>query len=249
MKVYIVAKLQAVEKGEIIGYRIINIETEEVNDVQTRRLCQMVEYTGVEVVNGDVNLQEEKIRINQGSEDAYPTILIKTGEFVKGNMAHTVLGKNIDGAYVVVNPIGIVSGMSEKNVINLSNSKGLTNAKVSKGRLAAKKGSITDIVGFNYNYLEKKFKTENNRGYVQEWLVRIIKNGEPYGRKGVLVNDNDTLVEFISLDSSQFVGRYYLSTMLEHDIRYGLDLHGGVDAWSIESKHLKEILKWLGTIK
>jgi hypothetical protein len=249
MKFYIVALLKDVKNGPIVGYRVVNVATEEFHDVPTRRLCQMVEYNGVEIKNAEVNFEDETIKITQGSESVYP-IILRNGAFVNNNYAFTVIGKNINGAYVLVNPLGIVHNAPESKVISISKSKGLTNAKISKGRVSAKKGSITDIVGFNYNYLEKKFSTPNNMGYVKEWLVRIVKPGEPYGRNGCLINeDNEILVEFISLDTGQFISRYYLRTMLEHDIRYGLDLDGGVDAWTIEAGHFKEIYNWLNTIK
>ena len=71
------------------------------------------------------------------------------------------------------------------------------------------------------------------------WNVRIVRNGEHYGRNNCLTHDeNDPLIEFFDMtvrpdlwgDEGYFVSRYYLSTLLEdaNELREtGLCLHGG----------------------
>jgi hypothetical protein len=44
----------------------------------------------------------------------------------------------------------------------------------------------------------------------------------------------------------QFTGaRYYLSTMLEHGSGAGLNLHGGVDDWTLDSVTFRKVRDWL----
>lgn len=100
-------------------------------------------------------------------------------------------------------------------------------------------------------YIEQKFNTPNNYGYVKAWLVRIISKGQYHGAYNTICHDNDKkLVEFISLDTNQFVSSYYLDTLLEGaNPNVGLNLYGGVESWSIDNKNYSEIIKWLKTQK
>ena len=43
----------------------------------------------------------------------------------------------------------------------------------------------------------------------------------------------------------QFVSSYYISTFLEVDDNYGLDLDGGSDSWSISGKNITEVKAWI----
>ena len=245
----IIARIKIGEKEEVGGYRVINVDTEETGDLQIRRLCQIVEYNGANVLNAEIDTNNEIVKITQGAEEVYPTFIHPSGRFLDDNMSVTIMGKNIDGAYKVANPMGIVHTMSEEKLLKLAETKGLTNAKVVKGKIVAKKGKVDNIIGFNYNYTEKDFATPNEMGYVKKWKVRLIKTGEPYGVSGNMVNDKETMVEFISVDTNQFVSRYYLSTILEdYPSNRGLRLYGDVNAWTIDAENYAKIRKWLSKI-
>lgn len=88
--------------------------------------------------------------------------------------------------------------------------------------------------------------------------VRLVFQGETYGRRGCLIHDKkdplvefyDTRYDFEDFDGlGQFVSRYYLSTLLERDTdfeggSYGLQLDGGSDNWYVTSENMDEILSW-----
>ena len=74
--------------------------------------------------------------------------------------------------------------------------------------------------------------------YGLELVTRAVAKGGKYGLNDCLTHDEaDPLVEFYSRDTfgpdkHQFIGRYYLSTLVD-DGRHvtGLCLHGGVEEW------------------
>lgn len=83
--------------------------------------------------------------------------------------------------------------------------------------------------------------------------VRILRKGEKYGLNDDLTRDgNEPLVEFYDLDyqddywpRGQFVSRYYLSTMLEHEPDTGLDLDSGVKAWYVDKETMDQVMDWI----
>lgn len=78
----------------------------------------------------------------------------------------------------------------------------------------------------------------------RSWFIRVVERGHCYGRDGCLTHKHiDPLVEFYdaSTPKTQFVSRYYLSTLL--NAKDGIDLDGGVDAWKVDD--LGPILAWL----
>ena len=89
----------------------------------------------------------------------------------------------------------------------------------------------------------------------QDWTVRVIFEGDKYGRDMCLVHDDaEPMIEFYDADYDfdtdtdgkvlgQFVPRYCADTILE-DIKTtnGIDLHGGVPKWTIEKICYREIL-------
>lgn len=93
----------------------------------------------------------------------------------------------------------------------------------------------------------------------RKFNVRLIQQGERYGRNGVLVHDEaDPLVEWFdatyandpgffdvnSIGCGQFVSRYYLTTMLEHRPDFGLDLHGGEPVWKVSAENVRDALDY-----
>lgn len=58
---------------------------------------------------------------------------------------------------------------------------------------------------------------------LQEFIVKIVKNGDSYGKDNCLINTDETMIEFYKND--YFVSRYYISTF--NDIVRGLDLGQG----------------------
>jgi hypothetical protein len=96
----------------------------------------------------------------------------------------------------------------------------------------------------------------------REFRVRIVKEGEAYGRDMCLIHDKvDPLVEFYDVKHEfdvapdgaplgQFVSRYYLSTLMGEGALsgpsiftedQGLNLDGGVDVWSIDAIGMADV--------
>lgn len=87
--------------------------------------------------------------------------------------------------------------------------------------------------------------------------VRLVRQGEQYGRNGVLTHDQpDPLVEFYDAtyegkdpdtfagNLGQFVSRYYLHTLRGTDWRNAriLDLDGGVPEWKVTGQSVADAL-------
>lgn len=84
--------------------------------------------------------------------------------------------------------------------------------------------------------------------------VRIVKQGDKYGLRDQLTHDKPrTMLEFYDAthpeydetgnNRGQFVSRYYWSTINKENIKYDLDLNGGVESWTVDRKTLKTILR------
>jgi|TARA_R110000796_G_scaffold40635_2_gene100615 hypothetical protein len=86
----------------------------------------------------------------------------------------------------------------------------------------------------------------------QPWTIKIIAKNDAYGRDDCLTHDDDELmVEFYdgryieNFDpEGQFVSRYNLSTIANETDR-GINLHGGVDSWSVNASAMKSVRTWL----
>lgn len=89
----------------------------------------------------------------------------------------------------------------------------------------------------------------------------VAENGVPYRVVAVVDGKSKnfttaslgdrTLVEFYDrrytfTPDGQFVSRYYVDTMLEHS--GGLNLHGGVDSWSLDSVTFRQVRSWLQSL-
>lgn len=87
------------------------------------------------------------------------------------------------------------------------------------------------------------------------FIVRMVKRGQKYGLEDCLTNEkDDPLIEFYDSKSGftpygQFVSRYYCSTLLEGRrdplSTAGLNLHGGVDKWSVSADGMQKVVDWL----
>jgi hypothetical protein len=86
----------------------------------------------------------------------------------------------------------------------------------------------------------------------QPWNVKIVEQGDAYGRDNCLTHDRvEPLVEFYDGRytenfgaEGQFVSRYYVETILEGN-NTGLCLDGGVESWSIGDKGMEEVRDFL----
>lgn len=83
---------------------------------------------------------------------------------------------------------------------------------------------------------------------VGKFNVRIVRNGESYGRNNVLVHSQaEPLVEFYDSrylhegwdGKGQFVSRYYVSTLQQH--QGALSLHGGEPEWTVSSDEMQVV--------
>jgi hypothetical protein len=100
------------------------------------------------------------------------------------------------------------------------------------------------------------------------FTAQILRAGDSYGRDNCLEvgaeklnkysGGHPALVEFYDtrypfdkdknndLVLGQFIGRYYAATLLSNnEINTGLDLHGGVPDWGLDSKTLAKFLSWI----
>ena len=89
---------------------------------------------------------------------------------------------------------------------------------------------------------------------INNWTVRIVRKGDRYGLRDVLVHDGDEpMVEFYDArwterfgPRGQFASRYYVRTLAEHgDYSGGLDLHGGVPDWDVTGAEMAAVMGWL----
>lgn len=113
---------------------------------------------------------------------------------------------------------------------------------------------------------DNSMRITNEEG--RHFNVRIVRIGDRYGRDDCLTHgedkdDNSPLVEFYDLSHTakfgprgQFVSRYYVSTLLgrdeyvcnkgmEAEMGIGLNLEGGVAAWSIDADAMDVVRSWL----
>ena len=81
--------------------------------------------------------------------------------------------------------------------------------------------------------------------------IRVIKQGDHYGLNDCLTHDNEqAMVEFYDpryttdgfTPLGQFVSRYYVDTLVVHDVNTGLLLDGGVPEWSMSATELQSAI-------
>lgn len=97
-----------------------------------------------------------------------------------------------------------------------------------------------------------RFQASNGRN----WMSRIVRKGDRYGLDNCLVHgENDPMVEFWDLNHTdkfgpdgQFVSRYYVATLLTHELGIGLDLQGDIPEWKIDGHVMIGVLEWLRNV-
>jgi len=94
------------------------------------------------------------------------------------------------------------------------------------------------------------------------WTIRIVEQGDNYGREDCLTHDRaDALIEFFDTGSEfaakfppygQFVSRYFLTTLQGTDGYgqpfpgpYGLDLQGGDNNWKVSEEGMEAVMKFV----
>jgi hypothetical protein len=90
---------------------------------------------------------------------------------------------------------------------------------------------------------------------VSKFNVRVVNQGDKYGRDFCLTHDGDKpLVEFYDAryphtEFGQFVSRYYVSTILGTDgygdAKGGLSLDGGIPEWTVSAQDMDTVRNFL----
>lgn len=82
-----------------------------------------------------------------------------------------------------------------------------------------------------------------------KFSTRRVDKGDLYGKQGALIHEEDeAMIEFYDTRFpfdllGQFIARYYISTLLAHDAKKGLDLHGDVPDWKIDAASLQRVIE------
>lgn len=93
------------------------------------------------------------------------------------------------------------------------------------------------------------FENYNDRGYVNNWIARIVYDRGDHGSASEQLQerwDNTPIIELYSAESNQFISSYYCPTFLEDKNGNALSLDGGVPAWTLTYDDLGEIQDWVG---
>ena len=87
---------------------------------------------------------------------------------------------------------------------------------------------------------------------IGRWLVRIVPVGAENwnGHRNI---STAAMVEILDTENAhptfsprgQFVSSYYASTLLEHRDGAGIDLHGGVPAWTMNAGDVSQMLAFI----
>ena len=114
------------------------------------------------------------------------------------------------------------------------------------GELRQRRGTMTDTP------TTTRVQVPNGRPFT----VRIVREGDRYGRGDCLIHDEDeAMVEFYDATYAnngrfgphgQFVSRYYISTLLESPHRgRGLGLCGHEPAWTIDAGTMETVYEFI----
>ena len=101
------------------------------------------------------------------------------------------------------------------------------------------------------------FTVINDEG--RPWNIKILRKGDKYGRSNCLTHEDERpLVEFYDAlygpeqgfdEEGQFVGRYYVETILGEDgygsCAGGLCLDGGIPCWNIDAVSMNLVREYL----
>jgi len=87
---------------------------------------------------------------------------------------------------------------------------------------------------------------------IDKFFIRIVRDGDKYGRDDCLTHDGSPMVEFYdtrydhaaSRGRGQFVQRYYIETLLDGSTG-GLCLMGGVPEWGLSGEDMKIVREFL----
>ena len=93
---------------------------------------------------------------------------------------------------------------------------------------------------------------KNDKG--REFFIRVVMKGDRYGLKDCLTHTEDSpMIEFYDYTYAgdkdfgprgQFVTRYYAETLSGNvERKYGLDLCGHVNEWSVDEKACKPVIE------
>ena len=85
------------------------------------------------------------------------------------------------------------------------------------------------------------------------WNIRLVRNGETYGRTSSLTNDSGrTLIEFYDnrytegfTPLGQFVSRYYAEQMLSRPSGCSLSLQNDIPSWTVSGEEMDVLEGWL----
>lgn len=97
-------------------------------------------------------------------------------------------------------------------------------------------------------------ETMRVKGADREFVVKIVWKGDPYGRDLSLTNYDKPIVEFYDATYAetdafgpygQFVGSYYIETLLERDVDRPLSLWTSIPEWTVPAEGMAEVREWL----
>lgn len=294
MSLYVIARIgQMNSNGKWVnrGYKIFNTKTKDfkcmtVSDIKQHKL---------KLENATID--GEELKGTQGDLSRYTPLNF-------GNMkpvapcTMVILGKDSDGNYVLINHperednlLVVVSPKElKREVIRQTMMNGdkdsviIANAAI-KNRdnlknivISAISGTFDNVIIQYPRFIEQVFEFDNyeQMDAIKNWMVRVVRPNERYGRNYCLVNESsESLVEFYSLGDyrvpndngdlvidekkkqdlreafpiGQFVSRYYLSTLLEHNLDVGLSLEGSVKSWTLYADAFAQIYGWLISLK
>ena len=87
----------------------------------------------------------------------------------------------------------------------------------------------------------------------REFTLRIVWKGDSYGRDQSLRNHDRPIVEFHDSTYAgetfgplgQFIGSYYMETLLDRDERHDLTLWTSVPEWTVPAAELNKAMAWI----
>ena len=270
MACFIIATLVE-DKGrgfETVGYKIYN----NTNDQYKLLSEESIKKANLNIENAE--FKDGKLVGTQGDLKRYSKLNVFDGRVVGENKI-VILGKNSEGEYVIV-PYPAAEENLKRNVsynelkhniriasFDSVDGSVVANARVEKPRdhknmkISAIRGTFKEIEQCP-KFTEKVFDFGSRNGSASsKWKVRLVKTGEKYGRDYCMINNKETLVEFIdmtvdknSFPSGQYVSRYYLSSLLDGTNGVnGLCLDTSVSSWYICGECYREIVTWLKITK
>lgn len=245
---------------DVLGYKVYNTLNNEFkllseNTIRNHKMS----LENAEIVDG-------KLKGTMGDLKRYTQLNAFDGYALNG-ISMVILGKDSEGYYLIIeNPeleeklVRRVSPYELKRQIKISNGNS-DGVRVANARVEnpdnIKTMVVKPIVGhFSIieecpMFIEKNFDFGAKQGnHSRKWKVRIVRNGDFYGRDYCLVNKKDDLIEFYDLDEDpekfpigQQVASYYLKDIKGRS--YDLNLNGVSEKWYLTSESMGEIQEWL----